>query len=72
MLSAATAVLSGNLPELNVAGVLSTWLQLDSADQQLRLASERAYSEQVAYAAHLGLPAVIVPLGFSTANAAPC
>ena len=70
VLSAATAVLSGNLPELNVAGVLSTWLQLDSADQQLRLASERAYSEQVAYAAHLGLPAVIVPgLGFSTANA---
>eukprot|EP01044_Picomonas_judraskeda_P029057 COSAG03_NODE_9896_length_687_cov_1.227891_1_plen_103_part_10 len=55
-LSAETAVLSGNLPEINVAGVLSTWLALESPNTDVRLASEAAYSEQVAYAAHLGLP----------------
>jgi protein arginine N-methyltransferase 5 len=70
VLSAATAVLSGNLPEINVAGVLSTWLELDSPNTEMRLASEAAYSEQVAYAAHLGLPAIILPnIGHNSVNA---
>ena len=70
VLSAATVVLSGNLPEINVAGVLSTWLAMDSPESDLRLMSESAYSEQVAYAAHLGLPAIIMPsTGMNTVNA---
>ena len=69
-MSAATVVLSGNLPEVNVAGVLSTWLAMDSPESDLRLMSESAYSEQVAYAAHLGLPAIIMPsTGMNTVNA---
>jgi protein arginine N-methyltransferase 5 len=68
-LSAETAVLSGNLPEINVAGVLSTWLALESPNTDVRLASEAAYSEQVAYAAHLGLPAIILPsIGHNSVN----
>lgn len=70
VLSAATVVLSGNLPEINVAGVLSSWLDMDSTADDLRLMSESAYSEQVAYAAHLGLPAIIMPsCGMKTVNA---
>ena len=68
-LSAETAVLSGNLPNLNVVGVLSSWIELDSDDAASRLAGEKAFTEQVAYVAHLGLPAVIVPkIGYGSVN----
>jgi protein arginine N-methyltransferase 5 len=68
-LSAETAVVSGNLPNINVVGVLSMWMELDSADKEERQWSEKAFGEQVAYAGHLGLPALIVPkTGFNAVN----
>jgi protein arginine N-methyltransferase 5 len=69
-LTAESAVVSGNLPNLNVVGVMSTWIELDSEDTSIRLAGEKAFSEQIAYIGHLGLPAVIIPKsGFSSVNA---
>eukprot|EP01052_Picozoa_sp_SAG31_P009567 SAG31_NODE_505_length_14757_cov_20.172943_12_plen_124_part_00 len=41
--------------------MLSSWLDLDASSQADRARSESAFKEQVAYAAHLGLPAVMIP-----------
>jgi protein arginine N-methyltransferase 5 len=68
-LSSETAVLSGDMPAMNIVGLLSTWIDLDAATANHRSRSEKAFKEQIAYAAHLGLPAVIVPrLGYDSVN----
>jgi protein arginine N-methyltransferase 5 len=44
-----------------VVGKLSPWLDLDSPNEHVRLASEKAFKEEVAWASHLGVPAVLAP-----------
>lgn len=68
-LAGGTATLTGQLPHMNLVGVLSNWISLDAPDASHRKKSELAFKEQVAFAAHLGLPAVIIPsLGYNTVN----
>ncbi|XP_038070287.1 protein arginine N-methyltransferase 5-like [Patiria miniata] len=45
-----------------VVGKLSPWLQLDSEDETTRKNSQAALKQELAYAAHLSVPAVLVPL----------
>ncbi|KAG0166963.1 Protein arginine N-methyltransferase 5 [Apophysomyces sp. BC1034] len=44
-----------------VVGVLSNWLQLDSTNELPRVNSELALKQELAWACHLGLLAVILP-----------
>jgi protein arginine N-methyltransferase 5 len=45
---------------------MSTWLKLDSCDESIRLTSEKAFKEEIAWASHLSVPAIITP--FPTFN----
>ena len=42
-------------------GKLSSWPKLDASDEQLRVRSERAFKQELAWAAHLSLGAVLMP-----------
>ena len=44
-----------------VVGKISPWLQLDSPHTAIRRRSEEAFKQEIAWAAHLGLPAVLLP-----------
>ncbi|KAG2220444.1 hypothetical protein INT45_004186 [Circinella minor] len=44
-----------------VVGTLSNWLELDSTDQNTRINSELALKQELAWACHLGLFAVMTP-----------
>jgi protein arginine N-methyltransferase 5 len=44
-----------------VLGTTSSWLELDALDEPLRVRSEAAFKQEIAWAAHLGLSAVIIP-----------
>ena len=44
-----------------VVGKLSEWLNLDSADLSVRTASEKAFKQEMAFASHLSVPAVLAP-----------
>ena len=44
-----------------IFGKMSAWLQLDSSDEKLRRKSEEAFKAQMSWAAHLGLPGVLLP-----------
>ncbi|GBG23841.1 Protein arginine N-methyltransferase 5 [Hondaea fermentalgiana] len=45
----------------NVVGELSKWIDLDAADAQLRHASEKALKQELMWASHLSLAAVVAP-----------
>ncbi|EOD11657.1 hypothetical protein EMIHUDRAFT_67341 [Emiliania huxleyi CCMP1516] len=56
-----------------VVGKLSPWIRLDSADEALRKQSEAAFKQEVAWAAHLNVPAVMLPpVGSDAVNYAHC
>ncbi|KAI8099404.1 PRMT5 arginine-N-methyltransferase-domain-containing protein [Halteromyces radiatus] len=44
-----------------VVGMLAEWLQLDSIDESIRVNSELALKQELAWASHLGLLSVIYP-----------
>lgn len=44
-----------------IVGKLSPWLQLDSDDPGLRIESEAALRQELQWASHLGVPAVLAP-----------
>ncbi|KAI8339390.1 PRMT5 arginine-N-methyltransferase-domain-containing protein [Chlamydoabsidia padenii] len=44
-----------------VVGLLAEWLQLDSEDEDIRVNSELALKQELAWASHLGLLSVIFP-----------
>lgn len=46
----------------NVVGEVSEWSDCDNPDESIRKASEKALKQEVAWAAHLGLQAMIIPL----------
>ena len=53
----------------HVVGKVSEWLNLDSECAQVRLSSELAFKQEVAWATHLSVPAVLLPApGLSCAN----
>ena len=45
----------------HIVGKISPWLQLDSPHERLRRQSEEAFKAEIAWAAHLGLSAVLLP-----------
>ncbi|XP_052284761.1 protein arginine N-methyltransferase 5-like isoform X2 [Dreissena polymorpha] len=45
-----------------VVGKTSPWLELDSKVEHIRKNSELALKEELTYASHLGLPAILIPL----------
>lgn len=45
-----------------VVGKVSPWLRLDSPHYQIRRNSELALREELSYASHLGMPAVLIPV----------
>lgn len=54
-------VLESSAWNTTVIGQVSPWLELDSADAGVRVASEKALREELAWASHLSLAAVAVP-----------
>lgn len=50
-----------------VVGKLSPWLQLDSANEMVRKNSEKAFMQEVNYASHLSIPAIMISLQSSSA-----
>eukprot|EP01083_Nonionella_stella_P277341 942831_1 len=44
-----------------IAGKTSSWIDLDSSDEKLRINSEKALKQELLWASHLGAPAVILP-----------
>ena len=45
-----------------VVGKISPWLQPDSKDDVIRKNSQAALKQELAYTAHLSLPAILIPL----------
>jgi len=45
-----------------VVGKISDWIDLDSEDEAVRLMSEKALLQELDFAVHLSLPAVLIPL----------
>lgn len=54
-------VLSSTQWGRHVVGKVSPWLQLDSPHEAIRRRSEEAFKSEIAWAAHLGLQAVLLP-----------
>ncbi|XP_067881313.1 protein arginine N-methyltransferase 5, partial [Heterodontus francisci] len=48
-----------------IVGKLSPWIQVDSEDEQVRKNSEEAVLQELNFAAYLGVPAFLIPLGQS-------
>lgn len=58
---------------VNTVGKISEWIDCDSEEDHLRIASERALSEEFGWAIHLGLQAVMLPTpSLSCPNYARC
>ena len=56
-----------------IVGEVSPWLQLDSADVGARRRSEVAFKQELAWASHLSLPALLLPPpGSGCVNYAHC
>lgn len=45
----------------SVVGNISKWINLDSGCQRGRLAAEKVFKQEVAWASHLSVPAVLLP-----------
>ena len=54
-------LLSSGVWGKHVVGRLSPWLEVDSPHAHIRRRSEEAFKQEVAWAAHLGLPALLLP-----------
>ncbi|PWN40076.1 PRMT5-domain-containing protein [Ceraceosorus guamensis] len=54
-----------------LVAVISPWLELDSPDEGVRLDSEIALRQEVAYAAFLGIPQVVLPAPSSSPSHVP-
>ena len=54
-------VVNSNTWNKHIVGKLSPWLQLDSPHAHIRRRSEEAFKQEVAWAAHLGLSALMLP-----------
>ena len=54
-------VLSSGAWTRHVVGKVSAWLALDSSCAHVRLGSERALRQELEWAAHLSVPAVLLP-----------
>jgi len=55
-------LLNSNQWQRTVVGQVSRWIRFDDATRIGALACERALDEELAWAAHLGLPAVLLPM----------
>ncbi|KAK4757930.1 hypothetical protein SAY87_019231 [Trapa incisa] len=67
-------VLSPSQWSSHVVGKISSWIDLDSYDDTLRLDSETTLKQEIAWASHLSLQACLIPIpkGASCANYARC
>ncbi|KAJ8758723.1 hypothetical protein K2173_000444 [Erythroxylum novogranatense] len=67
-------VLSPSQWSSHVVGKISSWIDLDSEDETLRMDSETTLKQEIAWANHLSLQACILPApkGASCANYARC
>lgn len=67
-------VLSPSQWSSHVVGKISSWIDLDSEDETLRLDSEITLKQEIAWASHLSLQACLLPTpkGSSCANYARC
>lgn len=67
-------VLSPSQWSSHVVGKISSWIDLDSEDEVLRLDSETTLKQEIAWASHLSLQACLLPTprGKSCANYARC
>ncbi|CAI5715179.1 unnamed protein product [Hyaloperonospora brassicae] len=45
----------------SVVGVVSKWMDLDATTQRVRLSAEKVFKQEVAWASHLSVPAVLLP-----------
>lgn len=45
----------------SVVGNISKWINLDAGCQRARLAAEKVFKQEVAWASHLSVPAVLLP-----------
>ncbi|POM72386.1 Protein arginine N-methyltransferase, partial [Phytophthora palmivora] len=45
----------------SVVGNISKWMDLDAATLDARLSAEKVFKQEVAWASHLSVPAVVVP-----------
>ncbi|XP_056010372.1 protein arginine N-methyltransferase 5-like isoform X2 [Ostrea edulis] len=65
--------LSGQDWSTLIVGKTSPWLQLDSRVEVIRRNSEAGFKQELAFASHLGLPAILIQLRHSkNANLARC
>ncbi|TKY74651.1 arginine N-methyltransferase 1.5 [Spatholobus suberectus] len=67
-------VLSPSQWSSHVVGKISSWIDLDSEDETLRIDSETTLKQEIAWASHLSLQACLLPApkGTSCANYARC
>uniref|UniRef100_A0A6M2EL43 Protein arginine N-methyltransferase n=1 Tax=Populus davidiana TaxID=266767 RepID=A0A6M2EL43_9ROSI len=72
--AASDLVLSPSQWSSHVVGKLSSWIDLDSEDEALRIDSETTLKQEIAWANHLSVQACILPppKGASCANYARC
>ncbi|KAJ6354915.1 hypothetical protein OIU77_005502 [Salix suchowensis] len=72
--AASDLVLSPSQWSSHVVGKLSSWIDLDSEDEALRMDSETTLKQEIAWANHLSVQACILPppKGASCANYARC
>lgn len=45
----------------SVVGMVSKWINLDAGCTHARLAAEKVFKQEVAWASHLSVPAVLLP-----------
>ncbi|XP_042504353.1 protein arginine N-methyltransferase 1.5 [Macadamia integrifolia] len=67
-------VLSPSQWSCHVVGKISSWIDLDSEDEEFRMDSEMVLRQQIAWASHLSLQACLLPppRGASCSNYAKC
>lgn len=72
--AASDLVLSPSQWSSHVVGKISSWIDLDSEDEALRMDSETTLKQEIAWANHLSVQACILPppKGASCANYARC
>ncbi|KAL0726587.1 hypothetical protein Bca4012_022680 [Brassica carinata] len=72
--SGSDLVLSPSQWSSHVVGKISSWIDLDSEDEVLRMDSETTLKQEIAWATHLSLQACLLPTpkGTSCANYARC
>jgi protein arginine N-methyltransferase 5 len=56
-----------------VVGKISPWIDLDSSDEEICYNSRRAFKQEIAWATHLSLPAILLPSpALNSVNYAQC